>query len=207
MLLAPDIRALVEETDLEERLPKVPPSARLRGLYFKNTEAVLQRAGLLEKFRTFFPAHHSAVRWYPVSDFLVQAAVGAALLEGKNQVAKGLQLIGRNNAVAFAESLLGRTMIRLLARDPVKLLKQAAAGRRQSCAYGRWEVQFTSPNSAVIEMFEEYLWIESNVLGAAIGTFEATGHRVEVQVELESMFRGRHTLTWFPNDATAATKG
>lgn len=196
MGLPPEIREFLANTDIEQRLPQVPPSARLRGLYFRSIESTLEAQGLRPRYRQLFPESYSAVRWYPVSDFLVRAAVGAALLRGPDDVPAGLQAIGYGNASAFAESLLGKTMLRLLARDPVKLLKQASAGRRQSCAYGRWEVRFTGPQSAVIEMFEEYLWIESNVLGAAIGTFETAGHRVQVEVELDSMFRGRHLLRW-----------
>ena len=199
MQLSEEIRALVRGSDLEERLPQVPASAHLRGLYFVNIETILGRAALLDQYRSYFPKSYSAVRWYPVSDFLIQAAVGAALLKGPDCIAEGLVTLGHNNATAFADSLLGKAMLRLLARDPVKLLKQATAGRRQSCRYGRWEVEFTGPGSAVIEMFEEYLWIDTNVLGAAIGTFQASGHDVEVRAELDSMFRGRHILTW-PSD-------
>jgi uncharacterized protein (TIGR02265 family) len=196
MLLDPRIAALVAHTDLEERLRLVPPSASLRGLYFRNTVAVLRSAGLLSQYQQFYPENHSAVRFYPIADFLERAAVAAALLRGPESVGEGLREIGRRNVLAFSESLIGRTALRLLAPDPVTLLRQACAGRRQSCRYGRWEVTFPEPGMAVMHMFEEYLWIESNVLGAAEGTLEAIGRKVHIDVELDSKFKGRHILRW-----------
>lgn len=195
-MLSEGVRKLVSHCDLEERLPLVPASAKLRGLYFKNNLTVLRDAGLEDEYRRYFPETHSAVRWYPVSDFLERLAVAGALLCGPENIHEGMQRIGHNNAMAFAESLLGRTLLRLLARDPVKLLKQSVAGRRQSCTYGRWEVVFLEPGCAELTMFEEYLWLESNVLGAAIGTFNSVGREVSVEVEVFSRFEGKHTLRW-----------
>ena len=190
------IHQLVEHCDLEVRLRSVPASAQLRGLYFKNTIAVMKKANLLEAYSELYPETYSAVRWYPVSDFLERLAVAGALLESPEKVHQGMLLIGRHNATAFAKSLLGQTVLKLLSRDPQKILKQACAGRRQSCRYGRWEVEFPEPNKAVMHMFEEYLWIESNVLGAAQGTLEGTDRTFEVRFELDSNFQGRHILTW-----------
>jgi len=190
------IRDLVAGTDLEERLSLVPPSAMLRGLYFRNTIAVLRSAGTLPSYEAIYSESYSAVRWYPLSDFLERSAVAAALLVGPERVHEGLREIGRRNVLAFSESLIGKMLLRILPRDPVSLLKQACAGRRQSCRYGRWEVTFPEPGKAVMAMFEEYLWIESNVLGAAEGTFAAVGRDVSVTVELDSKFKGRHILTW-----------
>ncbi len=198
MVLDSRIHKLVTHSDLEERLQSVPASAQLRGLYFKNVINVMDKADLLRDYEAYFPETYSAVRWYPVADFLTRAAVAAALLKGQERIHEGLRAIGHNNAAAFADSLLGKTMLRFLAHDPVKLLKQACAARRQSCRYGRWEVQFPEPGMAVMDMFEEYLWIESNVLGAAEGTFESSGHQVTIEVHLESPFRGRHILRWDP---------
>jgi uncharacterized protein (TIGR02265 family) len=200
MGLSTRIRSLVEHCDLEQRLPLVPASAKLRGLYFKNTVAVVREADRLEHFLEIYPESYSAVRWYPVSEFLERLAVAGALLKGPENVHLGMRAIGRHNARAFADSLLGKALIRLLDRDPVRLLKQASSGRRQSCKYGRWELTFDRPGRAVMQMHEEYLWIESYVLGAAEGTMEATGRDVTVSYELDSQFSGRHLLEWQADD-------
>jgi uncharacterized protein (TIGR02265 family) len=87
-------------------------------------------------------------------------------------------------------------MLRLLSRDPRKLLQQAVAGRRQSYSYGSWQLSFPSQNEALMEMVEEYLYIESYMLGAAVGTFDAVGISVKAEATLQTPFNGRHRLTW-----------
>lgn len=180
----------------------MPASAQLRGLYFKNNLTMLRQEGLEGRYRSYYPENYSAVRWYPVADFLERLAVAGALLCGPEGVHEGMRRIGHNNAVAFAESLLGRTMMRFFSNDPVKAVRQASAGRRQSCTYGRWEASFVEPGVAVMKMYEEYLWIESYVSGAGHGTFTSiVGRDIDVEVELTSRFEGSLTLRWDARDA------
>jgi len=87
-------------------------------------------------------------------------------------------------------------MLRLLSRDPRKLLQQGVAARRQSYNYGQWELSFPSDRSAVMSMTEEYAYIESYLLGAAKGTFDAISLSLQAEVVLEDRFRGRHVLAW-----------
>jgi uncharacterized protein (TIGR02265 family) len=182
--------------DLRERLTLVPPSAKVRGLYFRSIEAVLGRAGTAERYRNVFPEKFAAILWYPASEFLVRLVVGASLLTSAERVHEGMFEIGRRNAVAFSESLIGRTMLRLLSRDPQKLLQQGVAGRRQSYSYGSWQLDFPAPRKAVMTMVEEYLYIDTYMLGAAQGTFDAISVPVRAQAILDDRFSGRHILEW-----------
>ena len=195
-----DRQAAIEEVsrhcDLTDRLALLPPSARVRGLYFRSIEAVLTRAGRVEPYQKLFPERFAAVLWHPAGDFLVRLAVGGALLTEPSRVHEGMFEIGRRNAVAFAESLLGRTLLRLLSRDPKKLLQQAVAGHRQSYSHGRWALSFPEERTAVMQMIGEYLYIESYLLGAAQGTFDAVNVPVRTEVVLEDRFSGRHILKW-----------
>ena len=190
------LEAVYQHCDLRERLTLVPPSAKVRGLYFRSIDAVLDRASRAERYRKVFPERFPAILWHPASEFLVRLAVGASLLSSAERVHEGMFEIGRRNAVAFAESLLGRAMLRLLSRDPQKLLQQGVAGRRQSYSYGSWELSFPAPRTAVMTMVEEYLYIESYMLGAAKGTFDAIALPVQSEVVLDNPFCGRHILRW-----------
>lgn len=193
-------REAIEEVcrycDLEERLRLLPPSAKSRGVYFRSIEAVLSAAGHGAAYRRLFPEIFAAVMWHPAAEFLVRLAVGGALLCSAERVHEGMFEIGRRNTIAFAESLLGRALLRLLSHDPKRLLQQGAAARRQSSSYGHWDLSFPDERSAVVEMKEEYMYIESYLLGAARGTFDAIGLKVETQVELDTPFAGRHLLRW-----------
>jgi uncharacterized protein (TIGR02265 family) len=182
--------------DLKERLAVVPPSAKGRGLYFRSIETVLTRAGRIEQYRALFPTRFSAVPWHPLPEFLIQLAVGASILTSPERVQEGMFEIGRQNAIAFSESLLGRTLLRFLSRDPRRLLQQAAAGRRQSTSYGNWTLTFPAERSAVVTMVEEYLYLDSYLLGAAQGTFDAISMPVQIEVVMENRFSGKHILVW-----------
>lgn len=190
------IRQVCQYCDLAERLELLPPSAKVRGLYFRSIEVVLARAGRDERYRALFPERFTSVLWYPAADFLQRLAVGGAILMEPSRVHEGMFEIGRRNAIAFSESLVGRTLLRLLSKDPKKLLAQGVAGRRQSCSHGRWTLAFPEERKAVVTMLEEYLYIESYLLGAARGTFEAVNIPVVAEVQLESRFYGRHLLRW-----------
>jgi uncharacterized protein (TIGR02265 family) len=190
------IRDLGRCCDLAERLPLLPPSAKSRGVYLVGIDRVLAKAGFFDQFKALFPQRPSAIPWYSTSDFLVRLVVAGALLAGPEQVHRGMFEIGRGNAVTFAESLLGRALIRLLDRDPKRLLKQGIAGRRQGNTHGHWELAFTSEREAVVTMTEEYAYIESYLLGAAQGTFEAVGVPVRAEAVLRDRFHGKHLLRW-----------
>jgi uncharacterized protein (TIGR02265 family) len=190
------IRALCRHCDVEERLPLIPPSAKVRGIYFGGIDRTLAKAGCLDRFKALFPPRPAAVLWHPAADFLVRLAAGGAILAGPERVHEGMFEIGRGNAVTFAESLVGRALIRLLDRDPIRLLKQGIAGRRQGFSYGRWELEFPVDGEAVVTMSEEYAYIESYFLGAARGTFDAVSVPVRAEAVLRDRFNGTHILRW-----------
>ena len=86
--------------------------------------------------------------------------------------------VGRDNAIAFSESLLGKSMLRLLSNDAYRLLQQ------------------TGPRSAVMHFEQEYCWIESYLLGAGEGTFESVGVKARFEVERDDPYNGRHIIHW-----------
>ena len=190
------IHDLCRHCDLAERLPLLPPSAKSRGVYLVGIDRVLAKTGSFDRFKALFPQRPSAIPWYPQSDFLERLAVGGALLAGPERVHQGMFEIGRGNAVTFAESLLGRVLIRILDRDPKRLLKQGIAGRRQGNTHGHWELELKGDRDAVVTMTEEYSYIESYLLGAAQGTFDAIGVPVRTEAVLRDRFNGKHLLQW-----------
>lgn len=180
--------------DLEERLPRIPPSALVRGIWGRILSRQLQERGLLQRYRELLPMPEpGALSFYPAGDLCVQAAVAGALVSGPDELHQGMFEITRDNSRRFAASLLGRTLLRLLAKDPRRLAQQAIASRRQTCNYGSWELLEASEREVRIYLREEYVWIESYLLGAAVGTFEALGE-VEAHTELEDPFHGVHVI-------------
>lgn len=183
--------------DIEERMGKVPPSARCRGVWSKLIDRQLKERGLYDEYRRRLPLPSlNTLGFHPVGDLLLRAAVAGALVAGPENLHDGMFEMTRDNARQFTGTLMGRTLVKLLARDPKRLCQQVLASRRQTCNYGSWEVLETGPTHAKIYLREEYMWMESYLLGAAEGTFAALGEKVEATVELEDPFHGVHIIRW-----------
>lgn len=183
--------------DLEARLEAIPPRAAVRGLYFSNSQRAVEQAGLSPNLEALVGRHrYTALRLYPLHDYLVTLAAAGALLASPAGVHAGMVSASRGDAPAFAQSLLGRALLHLLASDPRRLLQQGVAARRQSANYGRWSVTFPAPRQAEMRFADEYIWIESAMAGAAHGTFGMIGMQVDIEVELTGPYDGVHRLRW-----------
>jgi uncharacterized protein (TIGR02265 family) len=166
-------------------------------MYLRSVQDALERAGLGIEYRALCGVHRfSALRFYPTGEYLTHLAAGGALLKGPERVHEGIFEISRSNAAMIADSLVGRTLIRALARDPQRLLRQGAAAHRQTARYSQWTLHFPGPREAVMEMRNEMVWIESALLGAAHGTMEAAAIDAKFRCELRDPYNGVHYISW-----------
>ena len=183
--------------DIEERLELIPATARLRGILFRSVVEQVEIHGALPRYRELFPDDRfSSIPFYPLAEYLLRVAVGGALVASPERLHDGMHEISRGNAKAFAGSLLGRVMIRLLARDPVRLTEQGVAARRQMSSYGRWSIVRHDERSIEVVYEEEYAWIESAIAGSAVGTFEARGIAASIETRLKDRFNGSTFIRW-----------
>lgn len=195
--MSPAVALVAAHCDIVDRLKAVPPSARVRGLYFRHLQQGVARAGRLELYRELFPTDSwSTMKFYALGDYLVRLACAGALMKSPERVHEGMFELGKGNALAFANSLLGRAMLRLLARDPVRITEQGLSARRQSTQYGHWDLIRHSPTCVEMVYEEEYVWIESNIAGAAVGTFEACGLSPQIETRLKDRFNGSTVIRW-----------
>ena len=166
----------------------------------------MRERGLMPEYRRIFgPDEFPSLRFHWAGEYLMRAAVGGALVAGPAEVHAGMHEIARHNATRFADSLLGRTLIRLLASEPGRLAQQGIAARRQTMSYGRWSLVSAGPDSVVIRLRREYIWIESHVIGSWVGTLETIGVDAEVSAELSGPFDGVVRATW-PRASTPPQK-
>jgi uncharacterized protein (TIGR02265 family) len=197
MLLGPALDLVAPHCDIVERLGLVPPTARLRGMLFRAIEMELERRGRLEAYRVFFPNDcYASIPFYSLRDYLQRVAVAGALVASPRCVHDGMYDLSRGNATAFADSLIGRALIRLLARDPVRLTEQGLAAQRQMASYGRWAIVRHGERAIEMQYRDEYVWIESVMAGSAAGTFESCGIRAELETTLSEPFSGRTMVRW-----------
>ena len=190
------IALVAAHCDIEERLDLAPPTARLRGVLFGAITTEVKAHGVLDQYRDFFPTDFGAISYHPLSEYLVRIAVAGALIASPERVHAGMYEISLGNAKTFAESLLGRTLIRLLARDPVRLVEQAIAARRQMATYGQWSIERRGPTAIAVHYANEYTWIESAIAGSAAGTFEGQRIKVAIETHMTDRFNGSTFFSW-----------
>jgi uncharacterized protein (TIGR02265 family) len=191
------IELVAPHCDIVERLRLVPPSAQMRGVWLKNVEKQVDLHGRAAAYREYFPSdHYSSLSFYPVADMLIRSACAGALVASPERVHQGMALVTKGNAESFMASLLGRMLLRVFSRDPVRVLEQALAARRQSCAYGHWELRRHADREVEMTYQNEYWWIESAVAGAAQGTFEACKIVVSIETKLIDRFNGSTFFRW-----------
>lgn len=191
------LELIAPHCDIVDRLRCVPPAAAIRGVFFQNIERYLRQVELLGEFRRYFPDDRiSALPYYPLSDYLVRVATAGALVSSPATLHEGMRRMCRCHATSFADSLLGKTLIRLLSSDPARLTEQGLAARRQTHRYGRWTLVRHGPRALEVVYEDEYIWIESAVAGAAEGTYVACSSPVHQEHILRSRFSGSTIHSW-----------
>jgi uncharacterized protein (TIGR02265 family) len=183
-------------SDLEQRLNDIPPSARARGIWVRNFENVLAREGKLGQYVAIVGEPAAALGWHPLGEVVARLAVAAAVHTSPREMHVGLRALGRAQAVQFSHSLLGKTLIRLLNPDPVRVLQQGAAARRQTCNYGSWEYDFSQTHRVRVTHRDEYGWLDTQVLGSAEGTFDAIKVPAQFHLEMVDRYNGVIDITW-----------
>lgn len=183
--------------DVVERLELVPPTARVRGVLFNSIERQVEELGRTAHYREYFARdRYSSVPFYPLRDYLLRLAVAGAVVAGPERLHDGIYAVSRGNARTFADSLLGRAIIRILARDPVRLTEQGLAAQRQMSSYSHWAIVRHGERELEMRYRDEYTWIESAMAGSAAGTFEACGAAPRIETRLTDRFNGSTFVRW-----------
>lgn len=195
--LAEAIEWLDGHIALEDRLALIPPSAQVRGIWQRILERQLDQRGKLEAYRRWVPARPiRTLAFHSVAEFNVLAAIAGAVVATPQTLDDGLYELTYNNAAMFTRSLFGRTLVRLLSPNPRRLSMQAIASRRQTLNYGTWELVDVGEQHVEFYMREEYIWLDSYLRGAAVGTYAMLGQDVQASVDLEGPFHGRMRISW-----------
>jgi uncharacterized protein (TIGR02265 family) len=191
------VELLAPHCDIAERLAAVPSSARVRGVYFRSALDEVTRRGRLAAFEAIIhDTERSTFTLYPAADYLLWLGLAGSVVASPAAVHTGMRELSRGNAVYFGQSLLGRGLLRVLSRDPVKLLHQSIQSKRAVTNYGRWFIADQGARHVVIRLEEEYVWIESALAAAALGTLELCGIAPTVEVKLESPYNGDLVFRW-----------
>lgn len=188
---------LAPHCDLAQRLADVPAGTCVRGLYFRAALDEIARRGLRSAFETVIhDTDRSAFMLYPLTDYLIWIAWAGSLITAPDKVHDGMRELFRGNVVYFGQSLLGRSLLRLISRDPIRQMHQAIQSKRAITNYGRWSIVDEGPRHVTIQLDDEYVWIESALLGGALGGFESCGVAPSVDVKMRDAYHGDLVFHW-----------
>lgn len=191
------VELLAPHCDIVTGLKAVPAAARVRGLYFRALADEMTRRGLRPAFEeVIHDSDRSAFTLYPLGDYLVWLGFAGSLAASPAEVHQGMRDLHRGHSLYFGQSLLGRSLLRLISRDPIRQLHQAIQSKRAVTNYGRWSVVDEGPGHATIRLQEEYVWIESALLGGALGGLEACGIHPTAEVRLSDPYNGELVFRW-----------
>jgi uncharacterized protein (TIGR02265 family) len=183
--------------DIVRRLGEVPPSACVRGVYFRSALEEVTRRGLRAAFESVIhETDRSVFMLYPAADYLLWLAWAGSLVASPAAVHEGMRELSRGNAVYYGQSLLGRSLARLLSRDPIRLLHQAIQSKRAVSNYGRWSIVEEGARHAIVRLSDEYVWIESALLGAALGALECCEIQPTAEAKLRDPYNGDLVFRW-----------
>jgi uncharacterized protein (TIGR02265 family) len=191
-----DLKRVSEVLDLERRLRDIPDGACVRGVFVRLLEDSLARRGLgaAMDLRAIVGERPRSYRLYPARDLLIAYATAAALVHRDPR--EGLRLIFAEIADPFSNSWYGKTFLHFLRINPLQGLRWLERSRDHLVNYGHCRVQDAGPGRAVYHMTEEYFWIEYAQRGGCEGMLKACGVEGEVNVELDSRYRGRLDVRW-----------
>lgn len=195
----PSLSECFAHTDLEWRLAQIPPDAAVRGVFFTMLDRSAAsfgsetHAAYREFFRTW---DFSAIRFYPVRDYVTRLVLLAQMRYGAEHIARGLFEIQSGAYAAWRSTLMGKAMFQLLRGNLLGALQttERAYAAHVVTSYSTLRVSQPSPARIRVRFETEYVYIAEAMAGALVGMASVLGHETEAQTELESPFTGTVTL-------------
>lgn len=183
---------------IRERCEAAPPGASVRGVWFSMPQKHAARLGTAEAIafeRMCGKQQRTPFRMYPLTQFLEELAVAAALADASDPVA-ALRKIWFDATAVYVATPFGRSLVRLLRPNPLRYLRWLATHRDHFCTYGVTRLEEHSPTRATFVLEDEYIWIDSAHRGGAEGLLHACGVEGGVDAELTGKYSGRLHFHW-----------
>lgn len=184
------------DQELDWRLMQIPETASCRGFYVNGLEKVATSLGpnVLETYRERFPITRVPnMRMHPVSDYLRRAHTIVVSHYGEQGLQQGRSFVQGFAAEAFRTSVLGRYLVQFVGGNIdrlFRLLRWMNDNRHLIVNYGSWHFEKMSDEMLRGTFVDEYIYIESSMAGALDALARAWGLSAEVDVSLDSPFRG-----------------
>jgi uncharacterized protein (TIGR02265 family) len=180
-------------SDLKWRLDNVPDSAACRGVYLNALDRMAGEFGppVSGAYRDYFNLYtFSAIKLYPVKDYLTRLVKLAQINYGGPNIYKGIFEIQARMPLAWTKTLLGRAFMGIIGRDYRAALSMLKASINKSINYGTFDLIDAGPDSYLAQFRSEYVYIEHAMAGGLVGLARACGVEVKLDIRLKDPFNG-----------------
>ena len=189
------LRECYLHTDLEWRLAQIPGDASCRGAFANMLD---DRAGQLghvtqAAYRKAFPHKISPFKMIPVARYVTQLTVLAQIHYGAKNISAGMRAI-TGEAFSLTSVLFGRSTV----PDKVRFigaLKFVAFTWPRILNYSKFSFKQTSPTITTVTFANEYVYIDSAMLGGLEGLARHCGIEVTCEAQLTDQFNGDVVIT------------
>lgn len=190
--------AVLDDTmSFDERLARTPAEYTIKGLFFRSAvEALGPEVVLCEPQLSAPPplGGYSAIADYSQRDHAVLAAAAARKLYPQLSLREGLRRMERGAAHEFAESSVGRVIVRF-ASSPTSAFQLLPRIFTHVQKGGVMQVRLRQ-NGVCVECREFAPWLDCSVIGALEGVVVLFGKRPTVDVKLISAFDADYDIDW-----------
>jgi uncharacterized protein (TIGR02265 family) len=193
-----DLAHSSSQLDLEQRLRDLPPTAMVRGVFFRMLREETEKRGIsnVGDLRTLLKAK-DMWHFYPARELMIAYATAASMINPDPN--EGLRTIFFGMAPSYAGTWYGQLLRKFLGTpDLARALRYVERARERVSNYSTWRLETLGPGHAVLHMFDEYFWIESAQRGGCEGLLDACEVSGKVRAELDSPYSGALDILWKP---------
>ena len=174
----------VDRSDLARRIAAATDADTSRGLNYNTVFGLVSDLLGGDEARKLDPqgkGHRVDFFSYPIVDYLGITWDAADLLEPQLGPASAFfRELGRRTVSGFLDSLIGKTVFAMSARDPRRVLANGPAGYRSAVGYGERRVEFLGDCSARMTFVRDFMpsAFHAAVIETALRATDARNPRV-----------------------------
>ncbi len=158
-----------EPLDVQRSIARVPTDATAKGMFLARLMKEVTSVGLKPPTDERFLAFHD----YPLTRHLELHVEVAALLYPKQPPREGLRRLAGLAYQAFVETHIGKILLGVMGRDPVRVLKLASKAMSHSASIGSTETEVLDDRTVIIRGKEIYLFPDCFSVGVLEGLLRA----------------------------------
>ena len=177
---------------LEERFDALSPTASVKGMFFADVVAEVERRTRSTPGR----GRYLAFRDYPFREWIEILAEAAELAYPAVPPLEGIRAIGRRAYPLFKESVAGAVIVALAGRTIAGTLKHLPRALRVAQNLGHIDIAELQEGRAVLELRELYDFPGAYYVGVVEGILEGFGADGEVRVRGVTLGDADLLVTW-----------